>query len=253
MWKSRLLLPLLLAVGVHVHASTVVPIDVATQVDEADLIFIGTVVGTESAAVKDNTFAYTYVTFAIEETLKGAADGPMVTLRVAGGRIPARRVRVDIAGAPVFEAGGRHLLFVKGNDRLAFPFSGGPQGKLNLVRHPVTQEELLTDDAGRVLDGVRDANWVRNGLSIDLGGQLQRPQRVAEVISQEGVTVTLDQPDPNVEAAPASKVLAELRALIQSRAFAPQFARGPAVKSASPANVPASDPDRQPAARSRAQ
>lgn len=241
MWKSRLLLSLLLAAAVHARASTVIPVDVGKQVDEADLIFIGTVVGTENVPVKDGSYAFTYVTFNVEETLKGDIGGAPLTLRVAGGKIGNQTF--SLGDVPEFETGGRHLLFVRGNDRSPVPFSGGPQGKLTFVRDPVTQEELLADEGRRVIDGLRDRNWVRNGLRIDLGGQVQRPERVAEVISQEGVTVTLDQPDPNARMVPASEVIAELRELIQSRTFAPEFKRATA-RSASPANVPETDPAR---------
>jgi hypothetical protein len=237
MRKSRLLLALFLAAAMHAGASTVIPVDVATQVDESDLIFIGTVTGTESVPVKDGTFAFTYVTFAVQETLKGAAGGPSLTLRVAGGRVGPREF--GVVGGPEFETGGRHLLFVKDNDVHPIPLLGGPQGKLNFVRDLVTQEEILTDDAGRVIDGLRDRNWARGGLSIDRGGRLQRPERVAEVISQEGVTIVLEQSDREAEAVPAARVIAELRALIRGRAFAPGFRRAAAVQSASPANVPA--------------
>jgi hypothetical protein len=239
MWKARLLFSILLAaVVMQGRASVVIPIDVVTQADEADLIFIGTVIGTESVPVKDGTFAYTYVTFHVEEMLKGAS-GPTLALRVAGGQVGLRAFGVD--GAPKFETGGRHVLFVKDNDVHPIPLLGGPQGKLNFVRHPVTQEEILTDDKGLVIDGLRENNWARSGLSVDRGGQLQRPERVAEVLSQEGVTVVLDQPDPDTEATPAARVIAELRKLIRTRAFAPEFKRSQAVRSASPANVPATD------------
>jgi hypothetical protein len=243
MWKSRLLLSLLLTAAVYVHASTVIPIDVAAQVDEADLIFIGTVVGMENVPVKDGTFAFTYVTFHIEETLKGSASAAPLTRRVAGGK--ARGHVFSIGGGPQFETGGRHLLFVLGNDRYAIPFSGGSQGKLNFMRDPVTQEEILVDEAGRAIDGLRGGNWRYSAVRLDRGGQLQRPERVAELVSQSGVTVVLEQPDADVQTIPASRVIAGLRALIQSRAFAPEFRRT-AVRSASPANVPATDPDRAP-------
>ena len=242
MWKSRLLLSLLLTAALHLHASTVIPTDVATQVDEADLIFIGTVIGTESVPVKDGSYAFTYVTFDIHETLKGAADGPTLTLRVAGGKVRSRVFA--IGGAPKFETGDRHLLFVMGNDRYGIPLSGGPQGKLDLVRDPVTQEEILTDDAGRVIDGLREKNWVRSALSIDRGGQLVRPERAAQVVAQENVTVVLDEPNVDAQATPAANVVAELRAFIQSRSFSASAKRSDVVRSASPANVPASDPDR---------
>jgi len=241
MWKSRVMLSLLLTAAVHVHASTVIPIDVAAQVDEADLIFIGTVVGTENVPVKDGSFAFTYVTFHIEEALKGSTSAAPLTLRVAGGK--ARGHVFAIGGAPEFEVGGRHLLFVKGNDRYAIPFSGGSQGRLNFMRDAVTQEDILVDEAGRVIDGLREKNWRHSALRVDRGGQLQRPERVAELVSQSGVTVVLDEPETDARTVPAAQVLAGLRALIQSRAFGPEFRRT-TVKSASPADVPATDPDR---------
>ncbi|HEX2060308.1 MAG TPA: hypothetical protein VHK90_06175, partial [Thermoanaerobaculia bacterium] len=142
MRKSGLWLSLLLVLAAHVHASTVIPIDVATQIDQSELIFIGTVIGIESVPVRDGSFAYTYVTFDVEETLKGVADGPTFTLRMAGGEVPP--LAYEIAGAPKFRKGGRHVLFVVGNDRYGIPLSGGPQGKLDLVAHPVTQELIVT-------------------------------------------------------------------------------------------------------------
>ncbi|HEX7150265.1 MAG TPA: hypothetical protein VF618_02170 [Thermoanaerobaculia bacterium] len=243
MWKFRLLFPLLIVAAMKLQASSVIPIDVATQVDEADLIFIGTVTGTESVAVRDGSFAYTYVTFAVEETLKGAASGRTLTLRVAGGE--AGGYVYSIGGGPVFTKGGRHLLFVLGNDRYGIPLSGGPQGKLDLVRHPRTNALIVVDALGRAIDGLHDHQWVRGGLALDEHGQVRRPQPVAAVLSQDRVTIELDGRDAAPEAvehaAPAASVLAELRTLIQQRAFTPRFKRGPAVESASPANVPLTD------------
>jgi hypothetical protein len=131
------------------------------------------------------------------------------------------------------------VLFILGNDRNGIPLSGGPQGKLNLVSHPVTQEEIVVDDLGRVIDGIRDGRFTRNGMKIDANGELHEPQPVAQVISEEGVKVTLEQPQASDEATAAWQVLSELRELIQKRAFAKDFRRTAAVESASPENVPA--------------
>ena len=250
MWKSRLLLSLLLLAAVHVQASTFMPMNVASQVDQADLIFAGTVIGVESVPVKDRSFAFTYVTFQIDETLKGAADGPTITLRFAGGR--ANGMVYSVGGVPRFARDGRHVLFVRDNDRLALPLAGDARGKLDLVEHPVTREPMVVDPRGYVIGGIRDEEWSLSGLKVDAFGQLERPERVAEVVSQEGVTVTFDQPVVSDETVPASQVLDELRALIQSRAFAPAFRRASLVRSASPANVPGTDPFAMPA-RSKAQ
>lgn len=241
MGKSKLLLSvLLLFAAVHGQASIFMPVDVATQVDQADLIFIGTVVGEESVPVKDGTFAYTYVTFLVDETLKGAAGGPTLTLRLAGGGA------ISVGGVPRFRSGGRHLLFVQDNDRNPFPLVGGPQGKLDLIEHPETRELVVADAKGFLIGGLRGKEWSRGGLQIDRFGRLRRPERVAEVVSQEGVTVTLDQPRVDERIVPASRVLAALRALIQGRAFAPEFRRGAVVHSASPTNVPDTAPFSRP-------
>ncbi len=240
MWKSRLFLSLLLLVAVHVQGATLMPIDVATQVDQADLIFSGTVIGVESVPVRDRSFAFTYVTFQVDETLKGAADGPFLTLRFGGGH--ADGMGYSVSGVPRFAPGGRHVLFVRGNDRLMLPLAGDARGKLDLVAHPVTREPMVVEHRGYVIDGLRDNEWSLSGLKIDALGQFERPERVAEVVAQEGVTVTFDQPVVSEETVPAARVLEELRALIQSRAFAPEFRRVAVVRSASPANVPATAP-----------
>ena len=242
MWKSRLLLSLLLVAAVQVHGSTFLPVDVGTQVDRAELIFIGKVVGVQNVPVTDGSFAYTYVTFDVEETLKGAASAPLLTLRFYGGR--AGDFVYEIAGAPTFTEGGRHLLFVEGNERNMIPLTGGPQGKLDLVAHPVTQESIIVDGAGRAIDGLRDKNWSRSGLQLDGAGAIRRAPAAAKVVSEEGVKIRLA--DEAVESAPAaSNALGELRSLIQSRTFAPEFKRAAVVQSASPANVPDTNPDRQ--------
>lgn len=235
-WKSRLWSALLLVAALQLNASSVIPTDVVRQVDEADLIFVGTVTETKSVPTKDGTFAWTYVTLSVDETLKGSTSAPTLTLRMAGGQVGNRVV--EVAGGPAFQEGGRHLLFILGNDRNGIPLSGGPQGKLNLVSHPVTQEEIVVDEVGRVIDGIRDGRFTRNGMKIDANGELQKPQAVAQVISEEGVKITLHQAEAKDETAPASQILAELRELIQERAFAKDFRRTAAVESASPENVP---------------
>lgn len=241
MWKSRLLLSLILVAAVQVQASLFTKLDVATLVDESDLIFAGTVIGTQSVPVKDGSFAYTYVTFDVEETFKGAVRGRTLTLRTAGGE--TGRWVYEIAGAPKFAVGDRHVLFVQGNDRFHVPIVGGPQGKLDLVAHPVTQETIVVDHAGQAIDGLRDKNWVRNGLALDAKRQLRKREPIARVVSQEGVRVELDardvEPQMVEEAAPASQVLKELRTLVKSRASAPTYRRSGIVESASPSNVPA--------------
>lgn len=240
MWKSRLLLSLCVFAALQrpAAASTVLPVDVATQVDQADIIFVGTVVGTESVPVKDGSFAYTYVTFDVEQTIKGASHGRTLTLRFAGGETGEWRYEID--GAPRFAAGGRHLLFVEGNDRLAVPLAGGPFGKLDIIAHPITQEPIVVDGERRAVDGLSGNVWERRGMAVERDGRLRMRTPDVQVISEQGVKITIPEAEtaPVTEAAAAAAVIAELRGLVQARSLTPGFQRAAAVQSASPANVP---------------
>lgn len=239
--KTSLLPLLLIAVLLSLPAggTTVLPVTLAEQIDRAELIFVGTVVGVESVPVKDRTFAFTYVTFDVQETLKGAAGARVLTLRFAGGE--AAPWVYEIGHAPRFRAGGKHLLFVEGNEQLFVPLVGFHQGKYDFVADPVTQEPVLVDEGRRSIDGVRGASWSRGRVQIDRRGQVRLRQPAARVVSEEGVDVELLDADDAQESEPASaaQVLGELRTLIRNRSFLSAFQRADAVQSASPANVPA--------------
>src|SRR4028119_2053269 len=138
MRKSRLLLlSFLMLSGLALGATAVRQADLGALVDEAELIFVGTVIGIESVPTQDQRYAFTYVTFDVEQTLKGTQrSGKIITLRFAGGQVGD--TMFEVTGAPRFAAGGRHLLFVEGNDRLGVPLVGWVQGKLDVGAAPVS-------------------------------------------------------------------------------------------------------------------
>jgi hypothetical protein len=241
-WKTSLLPLLFVAVFFTQPAggTTVLPVSLTEQVDRAELIFVGTVVGIESVPVKDGSFAFTYVTFDVQETLKGTASGGVLTLRFAGG--DAAPWVYEVAHGPRFQAGGKHLLFVEGNDRNLVPLVGFHQGKFDIEPDPVTQEPVLVDHGRRAVDGVREANWSHRAGQRDARGQGRARQPHAVVVSEEGVDVELLEPEEESEGdapRPASQVLEDLRSLIRNRSFLADFRRADPVQSASPANVPA--------------
>ncbi|HYK00993.1 MAG TPA: hypothetical protein VE974_04500 [Thermoanaerobaculia bacterium] len=244
MKKSKLLLcSLMLSLAAFsAGATTILPVDLGKLVDDAEIVFVGTVIGSESVPTADNTYAFTYVTFDIDQTLKGAArSGKTITLRFAGG-VAGTNV-FEVSGAPTFQVGGKHLLFVEGNDKLGVPLVGWYQGKLDLVSNPVTQQPMFVDHAGRAIDGVKDNRWRRDGLRLNKDGSLKTLPAAAQaaVVSQEGVRIELEKPAQAVEqAAPIGSVLAELRALIGKRkGSSASFRNTQFVESASKSNVPA--------------
>ena len=234
--KSRLLLPLLavLLVPLGAVASTVPHVDLAVQVDRADLIFVGTVVSSEAVPTGDGNFAFTYVTFDVDQTIKGKTHGRSVTLRVAGGDVGVNAF--EVGGAPRFAAGGRHLLFVEGNDRLGVPLVGWFWGKLDLVTDPGTKRPILVDHTRRAINGIEGKDWKRGAIAINDDGSSRKP-RVA-VVAEEGVKIQLEEAQA-VVAEPASQALGQLKAMVAGRgATSREFRQPKTFQSASKHNVP---------------
>lgn len=239
-WKKLLLFSLLIVAAVSAGASTIVPVDLATMADRAELIFIGNVTAVENVPVRDGSFAFTYVTFEVRNTFKGIArGGKTMTLRIGGGQ--SSTDVYEVSAAPAFEVGGKHLLFVEGNDRLIVPLVGWFQGKLDVLKDPVSGQQILVDHTGSAVDGITSRGWQRNGMKLNKDGSLKQPEGIgAKVLSQQGVRIELQEPKFSDRAEPATKVLAQLRAYVNSRAkSSPKFKKSQFVDSASKANVPA--------------
>ena len=237
--KSRLLLPLLavLLVPLTAGATTVPQVDLATQIDRADLIFIGTVVSAEAVPTGDGNFAFTYVTFDVNETVKGTTRGRTVTLRVAGGDVGVNAF--DVGGAPRFAAGGQHLLFVEGNDRLGVPLVGWFWGKLDVVADPASKRPILVDHTRRAINGIEGKDWKRGAVAVNEDGSARRPH--VAVVSEQGVKITLDDTSKQAVAEPAANALGQLKSMVAGRrATSREFRQPRTFESASKANVPSS-------------
>lgn len=175
--------------------------------DRSTLVFVGTVVERRVAVSDDGLFPFTYVTFDVEEVLKGEADRRL-TLRFDGGPVGDHVVRVS--GVPEFEVGKRHLLFVAGADEIACPLAGWDRGKLDFVRHPRTGQEVLADVEGRLVAGV-DGDRFRMA-------QEPAPEKPT-VINEGGFQITLRaEADPTAaESVPATRVVAEIQRWLRGR------------------------------------
>ena len=234
--KSRVLLPLLavLLVPLLAGASTVSYVDLATQVDRADLIFVGTVVSSEAVPTGDGNFAFTYVTFNVDETVKGTTRGRSITLRMPGGDVGVNAF--EVGGAPRFAPGGQHLLFVEGNDRLGVPLVGWFWGKLDVVTDPASKRPILIDHTRRAINGIDGEDWQRGGVAINDDGSARRPH--VAVVAEEGVKIQLEKEQP-VVAEPASNALGQLKAMVAGRrASSREFRQPKTFESAAKHNVP---------------
>src|SRR6266403_443321 len=106
--KTRYLLPLtLIAIGlVRVSATIVVPPTFEQLVQQAELIFQGTVTDVKSAWEGEGAQRHisTYVTFQVEDNVKGN-PGKSYTIRMLGGTVGD--LTMEITDTPKFHKGDR--------------------------------------------------------------------------------------------------------------------------------------------------
>lgn len=218
-------------------ATTLLKKEAAQLVDESEAILVGTVVDLQSVATADASFAFTFVTIKVERLLKGSTGESELTLRLAGGDLGDEVIEVD--GVPRFELGRRYLLFVADNGRAAVPLVGWVQGRLEMVRHPLSGEEIVVDHLGRAVAGLSRGAWASSSLAMSPEGFLaSSPEPGVTILDAEGVKISAIEPQPLAEPLAASAVLAQLEQLIGRRAGRAGSRPAAAVASVSLLEVP---------------
>lgn len=247
-WTAQLLLALALGLAGSwqgAGATTLPPMDLEDLADQAGLIFTGTAVHSEVVLSKDGKFPFTFVTFRVEETLKGAVRNGELTLRLHGGVVGDEAIVV--AGMPELAVGEKYLLFVRGNGTSAFPIVGWRQGRFRFTREPGSNRTLLVDSEERPVQGIAQGKWARDDRPVIEAGRGEARQPPAVLLEVEGVTAS---PEPigwtrtpaagRARAADAGQVLAELKEFLRGRSGRKSFAPGRLVESARLDEVPES-------------
>jgi hypothetical protein len=160
----RSLLPIFcagLAVA-SVRATTVIPPTFDQLVSEAELIFEGTVTDARSQWTGEGAERHivTYVTFNIEDAIKGA-PGKSYTIRMLGGTVDGQTMVVT--DTPKFKMGDRDILFVEHNGSQFVPLVGIMHGRFH----------VQTDAGGR------DIVTKNNGASLADVGKLGQDEKAA--------------------------------------------------------------------------
>jgi len=155
------------------------PQDAATllsqQVKDAELIFHGVVTKLENVVIgprpgsEDGSLPHTYVTYQIEEALKGrSADGESVTLRFLGGSMPDGR-HFETSDMPQFNVGEQHLLFVWKNTEIDCPLVDCVNGRFSVLKKKVFADDgrpVVGIHKGSIQYGKRD-NSISKALSLE--------------------------------------------------------------------------------------
>jgi len=147
--KIKYLLPLaLIAISfTYITATTVIPPTFEQLVQQAELIFQGTVTDVRSVWEGEGAQRHinTYVTFQIGENMKGNA-GSSYTITVGD-------ETMEVTDTPKFKMGDRDILFVEHNNDQFVPLVGINNGRFHVQRDEQTGRDIVVNGEG---EPVRD-------------------------------------------------------------------------------------------------
>ena len=152
--KMKYLLPLAV-IGVvltRATATTVIPPTFDQLVQQADVIFQGSVTKVESVWEGEGAQRHinSYVTFQVQDSIKGNA-GASYTIRMLGGTVGDETM--EVTDTPKFHVGDRDILFVEHNFDQFVPLVGIKHGRLHVQRDEQTGRDIVLQDEG---EPVRD-------------------------------------------------------------------------------------------------
>jgi len=150
--KINYLLPLLVAglTLTRISATTVVPPTFQQLVQQAELIFQGTVTDSRSVWEGEGGQRHieTYVTFNVDDSVKGKPGSPY-TIRLLGGTVGDETL--EVTDAPKFQIGDREILFVEHNNDQFVPLVGISYGRFHLQNDEQTGRDMVVNNQGQAV------------------------------------------------------------------------------------------------------
>lgn len=134
----------------HAHATTVVPPEFPTLVNESDYIIhaVTKSVSSEKRTTPRGTKIYTRVELEIIEVIAGHPPAH-VTLEFLGGQVGEERMTIE--GTPRFTVGDEDILFVSGNGRSICPLYGMMHGRYLVGKETATGRQYVARSDGEPL------------------------------------------------------------------------------------------------------
>jgi hypothetical protein len=141
------------------------PADLETRLSdmmgEADLVMHGTVryidyVMSEPSEESPTALPHTFITYRVQEVIKGRLTDDYITLRFIGG-LDHSSLRLFVSSeAPMFDVGDEDILFIKGNGSRQVPLVKGRQGRLRVIKQQVYTDggcEIALNEEGKLSPG----------------------------------------------------------------------------------------------------
>jgi hypothetical protein len=160
-----LCLTIALTIGLAtVRGTTVIPPTFDQLVGQAEMIFQGSVTDVRSQWVGEGNTRHieSYVTFKVEDSLKGSA-GDTYIIRMYGGTVGEDAM--GISDGPVFHAGDREILFVEHNGEQVVPLVGIMFGRFHVQRDQASGLDTVTGAEGEPVKSVASLGHQMEGVS----------------------------------------------------------------------------------------
>jgi hypothetical protein len=188
--KYLLLLALIGIAFVRVSATTVIPPTFDQLVQQAELIFQGTVTDVRSVWEGEGAQRHidSYVTFQVQDSVKGTV-GQSYTIRMLGGTIGDETM--EVTDSPKFKVGDRDILFVEHNNEQFVPLVGINNGRFHVQRDEETGRDVVLNHEG---EPVRDVTkFGREEESVSAAEAISPDQFKSAI--KEKLTDRADQAD----------------------------------------------------------
>ena len=155
---SRILMALAVAMAMlPAQAGIVRDLYLEEIIDDAKVVFQGTV--TENRAERDAQTGriVTYTTFLVQDTLKGNVESTH-TIKQLGGELPAENVGYKVDVRTTFEVGGTYVVFLYGKSSKGFSSPvGSIQGRFTVAQ----------DEGGMAVSNGRDFSEMAKNMKAD--------------------------------------------------------------------------------------
>jgi hypothetical protein len=157
------------------HATSVLQVDMDQLLDDAAVIFEGEVIASEARWNADNTYISTWVTFRVDDVLKGKLPAATITQSFAGGTVGDTTLAVSgMVYPPVGETG---IYFIENPERQQVnPMLGWSQGHFKVKQDSQGRERILTENDAPI-----------QGIEASRSAKLQAP------VAQDEATLPLSE------------------------------------------------------------
>ncbi len=194
--RSRIgwLIAFALVFRLSAFATTVVPPEFDSLVQQADFVVRGTVKSVTSEWREQNGHRniVTFVTIDIAETIAGTPPSPLI-LQMLGGKIGDRQMIVQ--GAPTFTVGDEHILFIRGNGLQFTPLVALMHGQYPIKKDAAGRSVVARSDGSPLRDEKEVALPIESHGHSSSSGTTGTPQSAASqsAPSTETPALTADE------------------------------------------------------------